>query len=77
MSTLEGHRASLSEHAREQQQRIDRVLKEKQTLDKQKQDRLISSLSQTLTTAVNTKLDKLVKNEMKTQVVPSELIKLG
>ena len=54
------------------EQRMDKILRDKQTLDKQRQDRLISSVSQTLTTAVNTKLDKLVRNEMKGQVVPGK-----
>ena len=41
-------------------------------MDKQRQDRLIASISQTLTTAVNTKLDKVVKSEMKNNVLPCE-----
>ena len=49
------------------------MLKEKQTLDKQKQDKLITTLSGTLTTAVNAKLDKLVKAEMKNNVLPGKL----
>ncbi len=58
------------------EQRLDRILKEKQVLDKQKQDRLISTLSHTLTTAVNVKLDKLVKIEMKNSVVPGRFGKI-
>ena len=54
------------------EQKLDRVLRDKQSLDKQRQDRLISSVSQTLTTAVNTKLDKVVKSEMKNNVLPGE-----
>lgn len=54
------------------EQKLDRLLKDKQTMDKQRQDRLIASISQTLTTAVNTKLDKVVKSEMKNNVLPSE-----
>lgn len=41
-------------------------------MDKQKQDRLISSLSGTLTTAVNAKLDKLIKVEMKNNILPGK-----
>lgn len=52
------------------EQRLDRVMKDKQTLDKQRQDRLITTLSSTLTTAVNAKLDKLIKVEMKNNVIP-------
>ncbi len=55
---------------------MDRALKEKQSVDKQRQDRLISSISSTLTTAVNTKLDKLVRSEMKSQVVPGKNVAL-
>ena len=39
-------------------------------MDKQKQDKLITTLSHTLTTAVNAKLDKLIKMEMKNSIVP-------
>ena len=53
------------------EQRFDKMMRDKQLMDKQRQDRLISSLSQTLTTAVNTKLEKLVKNEIKNSVIPS------
>ena len=56
------------------EQKLDRVLRDKQTLDKQRQDRLISSVSQTLTTAVNTKLDKVVKSEMKNNILPCEWV---
>ncbi len=49
---------------------MERALKDKQSVEKQRQDRMISSVSQTLTTAVNSKLDKLVRSEMKSQVVP-------
>lgn len=45
-------------------------MKDKQALDKQRQDKLITALSGTLTTAVNAKLDKLVKTEMKNSVFP-------
>jgi len=47
-------------------------MKEKQSLDKMKQDKLISSLSQTLTAAVHAKLDKVVRTEMKNAVLPGQ-----
>lgn len=56
---------------------MDRVLKDKQTLDKQKQDKLITSLSSTLTTAVHAKLDKLVKTELKNSVLPGMYVATG
>ena len=49
---------------------MDRVLKDKQALDRQRQDKLISTVSQTLTSAVNAKLEKVVKSEMKSHVTP-------
>lgn len=52
------------------EQRLDRILKDKQALDKQKQDRLITTLSSTLTTAVNTKMDKLIRTEIKNCILP-------
>lgn len=51
---------------------MDRVLKDKQMLDRQRQDRLISTVSQTLTSAVHAKLEKVVKTEMKNQVTPGQ-----
>ena len=52
------------------EQKLDRVLKDKQVLDRQRQDKLISTISQTLTSAVHVKLEKVVKSEMKGQVTP-------
>ena len=52
------------------EQKLDRVMKDKQALDKQRQDKLITALSSTFTTAVNAKLDRLVKSEMKNSVFP-------
>ena len=54
------------------EQRLDRVLKERSSLDKQRQDKLISTISTTLSTAVKTKMDHLVRNEMKNLVIPSK-----
>ena len=39
-------------------------------MDRQRQDKLISTVSQTLTSAVHVKLEKVVKSEMKTHVTP-------
>lgn len=59
--------------SRRVEQKLDRILKDKQLLDKQKQDKLITTLSNTLTTAVNAKLDKLVKTEMKNTILPGRI----
>ena len=40
--------------------------------DKQKQDIFLNKLSQNVTSTINTKLDKLVKQEMKNTVLPGE-----
>ena len=50
------------------EQRLDKVLKEKQQAEKQRHERLVQTLSQTVTTAVNARLDKVVKSEMKNVV---------
>jgi enhancer of mRNA-decapping protein 4 len=76
-TVMEEQRRVLAEHAREQQQRLDKVLKEKQLVDRQRQDKLISTVSQTLTSAVHVKLEKVVKSEMKTHVTPAVSRSLG
>ena len=50
--------------------RLEKVVRERQVMDRQRQDKLISTVSQTLTSAVHVKLEKVVKNEMKTNVNP-------
>jgi hypothetical protein len=65
---MDHHITSLTKQQLEQ--RFDRILRDKQALDKQRQDRLVTTLSNTLTTAVNAKLDKLIKAEMKNSVLP-------
>ena len=50
--------------------KLDKVLKEKQLVDRQRQDKLISTVSQTLSSAVHVKLEKCVKSEMKSHVTP-------
>ena len=54
------------------EQRLDKVLKERQLVDRQRQDKLISTVSQTLTSAVHVKLEKVVKTEVKTHVTPGD-----
>ena len=51
-------------------------MKDKQSLDKQRQDKLITTLSGTLTTAVNAKLDKLIKTEIRNSVLPGTYVML-
>ena len=69
---LEAHKSFVLDYIFHSEQKLDSVLKERQVLDRQKQDKLISTVSQTLTAAVNAKLDKVVKTEMKTHVIPGE-----
>lgn len=55
---------ALAEHAREQDLRSDRFAQEKQRSEKQKHEKLVSSV----TTALSTKVEKTVKNELKNNV---------
>jgi enhancer of mRNA-decapping protein 4 len=57
----------MSEHTRQTQQQIDRLTKDIKVQEKQKLDRL----SATASTAVQSKVEKVVKNEMKNAVVPA------
>ena len=52
-------------------QRLDKALREKHSGDKKKHEQLQNTLSQTLTTTLSGKLDKAVKAEVKSAVVPS------
>ena len=52
-------------------QRLDKALREKHSGDKKRHEQLQSTLSQTLTTTLSGKLDKAVKAEVKSAVVPS------
>lgn len=52
-------------------QRLDKALRDKHSADKKRHEQLQSTLSQTLTTTLSGKLDKAVKAEVKSAVVPS------
>ena len=52
-------------------QRLDKALREKHSGDKKRQEQLQSTLSQVLTTTLSGKLDKAVKAEVKSAVVPT------
>ena len=52
-------------------QRLDKALREKHSGDKKRQEQLQSTLSQALTTTLSGKLDKAVKAEVKSAVVPT------
>lgn len=52
-------------------QRLDKALREKHSGDKKRHEQLQSTLSQTLTTTLSGKLDKAVKAEVKSALVPS------
>lgn len=54
----------------DQQQRYDRLSRDN-AQDKQKQDKFLNTLSQNVTSTVSSKLDKLVKQEMKNTVLPA------
>jgi enhancer of mRNA-decapping protein 4 len=69
-STVEEQRQMLGDHSREQQVRLEKAVRERQLVDRQRQDKLLSTVSQTLSSAVNAKLEKVVRTEMKTHVTP-------
>ena len=54
--------------------RLDRVLRERSSSDKVRADKLASTLTTSLTGAVKNKLDHLVKSEMKSIILPCELV---
>lgn len=56
---------------------MEKILREKQQSEKQRNDRLIQTLSQAVTTTVNARIDKAVKSEMKSAVIPSEEITIS
>ena len=53
-------------------QRLNTALQEKSTLDKQKQERLLETVSQTLKQSVTSRLDNTIKSEISTKVVPGK-----
>ncbi|RMX51313.1 hypothetical protein pdam_00004685 [Pocillopora damicornis] len=62
---------ALAEFSREESQRLDKALRDKHSGDKKRHEQLQSTLSQTITTTLSGKLDKSVKAEIKSAVVPS------
>ncbi|XP_031552584.1 enhancer of mRNA-decapping protein 4-like isoform X2 [Actinia tenebrosa] len=70
-TTLERVNGGLAQHSIEENQRLDKALRERQTADKKKQEHLTSTLSQAVTNSITGKLDKTLKNEMKNNVVPA------
>ncbi|XP_065915846.1 enhancer of mRNA-decapping protein 4-like [Dysidea avara] len=50
---------------------VERSLQERQGVDQQRHEQLLSVVSQSLTETVNSKLDKVMKTEMKQSVVPT------
>ena len=49
---------------------MERVLREKQESDQLRHEQLITALSQSVSQTVSSKLDKVMKSEMKQSVVP-------
>ncbi|KAM7432198.1 enhancer of mRNA decapping 4 [Porites harrisoni] len=62
---------TLADFSKEESQRLDKALREKHSGDKKRQEQLQSTLSQVLTTTLSGKLDKAVKAEVKSSVVPT------
>ena len=53
-------------------QRLNTALQEKEALDKQKQERLLETVSKTLKQSVTSRLDNTVKAEITNKVVPGK-----
>lgn len=53
-------------------QHIQQALSDRDSVEKQRQERLISNLTQTLERTVTQRLDKAVKDEMRRSVVPGK-----
>lgn len=51
---------------------MERSLQEREGVDQQRHEQLLSIVSQSLTQTVNSKVDKVMKTEMKQSVVPSK-----
>ncbi|XP_078608000.1 enhancer of mRNA-decapping protein 4-like isoform X2 [Branchiostoma floridae x Branchiostoma japonicum] len=62
---------ALQQHTQAERKRLDEALRERQDLDKQKQERLLSTVSQTLNSSITSKLEKCVKQEVKNSVLPA------
>ncbi|KAI8504482.1 enhancer of mRNA decapping 4 [Branchiostoma belcheri] len=71
MSTGTSVDKALHQHAQAERKRLDEALRERQDLDKQKQERLLSTVSQTLNSSITSKLEKCVKQEVKNSVLPA------
>ncbi len=57
-------------HTHYEDARLDRVLREKQSQDKARTDKMTSTLNASLTSALKNKLDHLVRSEIKNIVLP-------
>ncbi|XP_006822030.2 enhancer of mRNA-decapping protein 4-like [Saccoglossus kowalevskii] len=61
----------MAHQSQEEKQRLDAALHERQSMDKQKQEKLLETVSQTLSTTITQKLEKTVRAEMKNCVLPA------
>ncbi|XP_072168723.1 enhancer of mRNA-decapping protein 4-like [Diadema setosum] len=60
----------LSKQSEQERQRLSTVLQEKSNVDKQKQERLLETVTQTLRQQVTSRLDKTVRTEIEGKVLP-------
>ena len=54
-------------------QRLQKALGERESLERQKHDHLVATLSRTLETSLAAKIDRTVKDEIRQHVVPCRL----
>ncbi|XP_038067603.1 enhancer of mRNA-decapping protein 4-like isoform X2 [Patiria miniata] len=62
--------ATMAKQSEQERQRLNTALQERQSLDKQKQERLLECVSQNLNKSVTSRLDKTVRTEIENKVVP-------
>ena len=53
-------------------QRLTTALQERQSMDKQKQERLLECVSQNVNKSITSRLDKTVRSEIDSKVVPGK-----
>ena len=57
-------------------ERLHGLLSEKEALERQKQERLLNTVSQTLDRTISSRLDKTVREEMRQRVIPCKLFNI-
>ena len=56
------------------EEKIDAGFRDQQLADKQRQDRLMSTVQQSVATSLQGRVDRAVKQEIKNTVIPSKIV---